>query len=72
MALIGNIIWFVFGGLIMVMKHFHKPQDEKRSIVVLIDSEYMPWLYANHEKAKALLQLTLNDFLTSEPAPIFR
>jgi putative SOS response-associated peptidase YedK len=55
-----------------VMKRFHKPLDEKRSIVVLNDSEYMPWLYANHEKAKALLQLTPNDFLVSEPAPIFR
>jgi putative SOS response-associated peptidase YedK len=55
-----------------VMKHFHKPQDEKRSIVVLDESDYMPWLNANHEKAKALLQLTPNGFLVSEPAPIFR
>lgn len=55
-----------------VMKHFHKPQDEKRSIVVLDDSEYIPWLHANHEKAKSLLQLAPKDFLISEPAPVFR
>jgi putative SOS response-associated peptidase YedK len=55
-----------------VMKHFHKPHDEKRSIVVLDDSEYMPWLHASHEKAKALLQLAPSEFLISEPAPLFR
>jgi putative SOS response-associated peptidase YedK len=55
-----------------VMKHFHKPQDEKRSIVVLNDSEYIPWLHANHEKAKALLLLAPFRFLISEPAPLFR
>lgn len=55
-----------------VMKHFHKPEDEKRSIVVLNDTEYMPWLHANHEKAKSLLQLAPSEFLMSEPAPVFR
>jgi len=55
-----------------VMKHFHKPEDEKRSIVVLNDTEYMPWLHANHEKAKSILQLAPPEFLMSEPAPVFR
>jgi putative SOS response-associated peptidase YedK len=55
-----------------VMQHFHKPHDEKRSIVVLDESQYMPWLHANHEKAKSLLQLAPSKFLTSEPAPLFR
>ena len=55
-----------------VMQHFHKPQDEKRSIVVLNESEYLPWLYANHEKAQSLLKLTPSEFLTIEPAPVFR
>ena len=55
-----------------VMQYFHKAQDEKRSIVVLKNSEYLPWLYANHEKAQSLLQLTPSEFLISEPAPLLR
>jgi putative SOS response-associated peptidase YedK len=55
-----------------VMKHFHKPEDEKRSVVILNDSDYMPWLHADHEKAKALLRLTPSNFLLSEPAPLLR
>ncbi len=53
-----------------VMKHFHKPQDEKRSIVVLQDEEYLPWLNANHVDASELLKLTPSSFLTSAPAPL--
>lgn len=33
-----------------VMKHFHKPEDEKRSVVVLDDNQYMPWLQANTDE----------------------
>ena len=51
-----------------VMKRFHGPDDEKRSIVVLQDSEYRPWLEANHDSARALLKLSPDDFFTSEPA----
>ena len=51
------------------MKHFHKLDDDKRSIVVLSDSNYLPWLYANHTEAKTLLKLAPNGFLLSEPAP---
>jgi putative SOS response-associated peptidase YedK len=52
-----------------VMKNFHKPNDEKRSIVVLKEADYHGWLHASHEKAKELLTLAPNDFLESEPAP---
>jgi putative SOS response-associated peptidase YedK len=52
-----------------VMKHFHKPEDEKRSIVVLNENEYHAWLFANHGEAHDLLKLASKDFLTSEPAP---
>ena len=52
-----------------IMKHFHKPQDEKRSIVVLDDSDYLPWLNATNEHAKQLLKLASEGFLVSEPAP---
>lgn len=52
-----------------VMKHFHKTADEKRSIVVLHENEYLPWLHASNDQARTFLQLTPNGFLTSEPAP---
>ena len=52
-----------------VMKHFHKPEDEKRAIVVLNENEYAPWLFANHAEASNLLKLACKDFLISMPAP---
>ena len=52
-----------------VMKHFHKPEDEKRSIVVLKDSDYLPWLNANQDQARKLLKFSSEGFLKSEPAP---
>ena len=52
-----------------IMKHFHKPVDEKRSIVVLNDSDYLPWLNANNDEARQLLKLAPNGFLESELAP---
>ena len=52
-----------------VMKHFHKPEDEKRSIVVLKDNEYQPWLSAKDGEAHSVLKLANKDFLVSEPAP---
>lgn len=52
-----------------VMKHFHKPEDEKRSVVIINDNHYQPWLHANHEKAKSMLKLAPSGFLVSEAAP---
>jgi len=52
-----------------IMKHFHKPEDEKRSVVVLDESEYQPWLHADHEQARAMLDLAPGGFLVSEEAP---
>ena len=52
-----------------VMKNFHKPEDEKRSIVVLKDTEYKDWLHANHDQAKKLLNLASLGFLESEAMP---
>lgn len=52
-----------------VMKHFHRPEDEKRSIVVLQETEYEKWLHANHDKARSLLSLAASGFLESEAAP---
>lgn len=53
-----------------VMKHFHKPDDEKRSIVVLEDNEYFAWLNASHHQTKDFLTLAKHDFLISEPSPL--
>ena len=52
-----------------IMQHFHKPNDEKRSIVVLQDNGYSDWLNANHNQARDLLKLAPDGFLSSEPSP---
>jgi putative SOS response-associated peptidase YedK len=52
-----------------VMQQFHAPEDEKRSIVVLQDNAYWPWLRASQEEARSLLTLAPEGFLESEPAP---
>ena len=52
-----------------VMQQFHAPDDEKRSIVVLQDNDYMLWLKASHEEARSLLKLAPDGFLDIEPAP---
>ena len=55
-----------------VMKHFHKPEDEKRSIVVLNNSDFLKWLKADYEEAKKLLELAADKFLNTEPASKFK
>ena len=52
-----------------IMQHFHKPEDEKRSIIVLDDANYQPWLQANHVQARSLLKVAPDNFLISEAAP---
>lgn len=52
-----------------VMRHFHKPGDEKRSIVVLQNNDLMGWLHADQNGAMDLLRLAPNAFLTSQPFP---
>lgn len=39
-----------------LMKRFHKPDDEKRSVVVIQSHEFKKWLTANHEDAFRLLK----------------
>ena len=53
-----------------VMKHFHRPNDEKRSIVVLNEEDYIPWLNSNIDQARDLLKVAPKDFLKSYPAPL--
>ena len=52
-----------------VMKHFHKHEDEKRSVVVLNDTQYQSWLHANTDEARSMLNLAPSGFLVSEAAP---
>lgn len=52
-----------------VMKHFHKSEDEKRSVVVLKDNQYLPWLHANTDEARAMLNVSPTGILVSEAAP---
>lgn len=55
-----------------IMKQFHRPEDEKRSFVVLQDSDYTEWLSADQEKARSMLKLANIEFLKSEASPIKR
>lgn len=52
-----------------IMNHFHKPVDEKRSVVVLTEDEYMPWLSTTSDYASNFLDLAPDNYLVSEPAP---
>lgn len=52
-----------------VMNHFHRPEDEKRSVVVLTEEEYLPWLHTTTDEAPLFLDLAPKDYLISEPAP---
>lgn len=52
-----------------IMKHFHKPSDEKRSVVVLTENEYLPWLNTTPYYAPNFLDLAPPEYLNSEAAP---
>lgn len=52
-----------------VMNRFHRPEDEKRSVVVLAEDEYMPWLTTTPDYAPNFLDLAPDNYLVSEPAP---
>ncbi|WP_300493317.1 SOS response-associated peptidase [uncultured Methylophaga sp.] len=46
------------------MKHYHKPQDEKRMIVILQDDQYKDWLFAS--------PVDTRQFLNEYPAGMMR
>lgn len=53
-----------------VMKHFHRPGAEKRSLVIIPVSEYDDWLNCrNTELARTYLSLYPAELMESEPAP---
>ena len=53
-----------------VMQRFHKPEDEKRSVVILPDERWGDWLRAkSEEEARTMLTIYPADALSVEAAP---
>jgi putative SOS response-associated peptidase YedK len=52
------------------MRRFHKPGDEKRSIVIVRPGEYEDWLSCKStDEARSFLQLFPADHMAAAPAP---
>jgi putative SOS response-associated peptidase YedK len=51
-----------------VMNQFHRPDDEKRTPVVIPKGLFMDWLSADHEQAMGMLSARFMPGLTSEVA----
>ena len=47
------------------MWQFHKPQDEKRMVVILPEDRYHDWLYAPLVHASGFMQQYPADWLTA-------
>ncbi len=52
-----------------LMKHFHKPQDERRMVVVLPEERFDDWLQAPLEHAAGFLRQFPADSMTASPEP---
>ncbi|WP_373924746.1 SOS response-associated peptidase family protein [Duganella sp. CY15W] len=53
-----------------LMKRFHRPGKEKRSLVIVPPAEYDDWLSCKDpERARAFLQLYPPELMYAEPAP---
>jgi len=52
-----------------VMGRFHRPGDEKRSVVVLPPEQFQAWLNADVNAAMKLCAVPADGTLTAEPAP---
>jgi putative SOS response-associated peptidase YedK len=53
-----------------LMRHFHKPQDEKRMVVVLPEDRYGDWLEATAAQSASFLTLyPAQDLVTQAPEP---
>ena len=53
-----------------VMNQFHKPGDEKRSLVVIPEELRDEWLEAKPDRAKEFLQPMPVEAFIHEPAPL--
>ena len=52
-----------------LFKHFHKPGDEKRMVVILHEHQYDEWLTATPEKSKDFMRQYPAHLLMSAPDP---
>lgn len=52
-----------------LMRRFHRPEDEKRMVVILHPEEYRSWLHASAEQLTSFLQNYPSYRLQAEPAP---
>ena len=52
-----------------VMQRFHKPDDEKRMVVILPEAQYLPWLNAKPQEMPTFLARFPAEELVAEPAP---
>ncbi len=52
-----------------VMGRFHRPGDEKRSVVVLPPEQFQIWLNADVNAAMKLCAVPADGTFTAEPAP---
>lgn len=53
-----------------LMKRFHKPGEEKRTIAILEQNAWQAWLEAKPSEALAMLKGPIQDLFSCEPAPI--
>lgn len=52
-----------------LMRRFHRPEDEKRMVVLLREDQYRPWLQAASSQIADFLQPWPADRMKAEPAP---
>jgi len=52
-----------------LMRRFHRPEDEKRMLVLLEPSQYQPWLHATPDDVASFLQPYPAEKLFAEAAP---
>jgi putative SOS response-associated peptidase YedK len=52
-----------------LMRRFHRPEDEKRMVVLLREDQYLPWLQSGAGDLIDFLQPWPADRMTAEPAP---
>lgn len=52
-----------------LMRRFHRPDDEKRSVVVIENQNFQDWLLANHDQARSLIRLSRDGYLDAASEP---
>jgi putative SOS response-associated peptidase YedK len=55
-----------------LMRRFHRPEDEKRMVVVLHEAQYDAWLDATSERLGEFLVPFPDEALQAQPAPLAR